>query len=77
MIQKRYGWHYGVPAYMAATYVGWSRIDNDEHYWEDVIAGAVIAVGFNELFVEPSVYGFKVQLYPIEDNVGIRLSRNW
>lgn len=44
-LQFRYGWKYGAPAYTAAAIVGYSRIDNDEHDWEDVIAGAAIATG--------------------------------
>ena len=41
-MQNRYGWHYGVPAYATAVFVGWSRVDSDKHYWEDVAAGATI-----------------------------------
>jgi membrane-associated phospholipid phosphatase len=39
----RYGWEYGVPAYIAASAVAWSRVDNHHHHWQDVIASAAIA----------------------------------
>ena len=32
----RYGWRYGVPAYAAATFVAWSRVDAQKHHWYDV-----------------------------------------
>ena len=39
----RYGWKYGVPAYVAASAVAWSRVDNHHHHWKDVIASTLIA----------------------------------
>lgn len=49
-LQMRYGWEYGLPAYIAAGAVGWSRVESNNHYWRDVIAGAAIATGFNYIF---------------------------
>ncbi|MCL2672829.1 MAG: phosphatase PAP2 family protein, partial [Alphaproteobacteria bacterium] len=46
-LQMRYGWWAGVPAYAAASYTGWSRVNANKHYWHDVIAGAAIGIGFN------------------------------
>lgn len=51
-LYRRYGWEYGVPAYIAAAAVGWSRVDADAHYWRDVIVGAGIGIGFSYLFTE-------------------------
>jgi membrane-associated phospholipid phosphatase len=51
-LQKRYGWRYGVPAYLAATFVGWSRVDSDDHRVVDVVAGAAIGTGFTYLFTD-------------------------
>ncbi len=42
-LHYRYGWEYGVPAYAAAALVAYSRVDADKHYWEDVVAAAVLA----------------------------------
>ena len=44
-LQFRYGWEYGVPAYAAASLVGYSRVQADKHYVRDVVAGAVLATG--------------------------------
>lgn len=41
-IHKRYGYKKGRPAYLAATFVGWSRIQAYKHYTTDVLAGAVL-----------------------------------
>lgn len=45
----RYGWEYGVPAYAAAAYVGYSRVDAKKHHWYDVAASAGIALGYDLL----------------------------
>ena len=45
----RYGWQYGLPAYAAATFVGWSRVDAKKHHWYDVAASAGISFGFSKL----------------------------
>ena len=36
-------WQYGTPAYLAASVVGYSRVEADKHFVSDVIAGAAIA----------------------------------
>ena len=46
----RYGWEYGVPAYAAAGFVAYSRVDARKHHWYDVTASAVMAFGFSKLF---------------------------
>ena len=46
----RYGWQYGVPAYAAATFVAWSRVDSQKHHWYDVAASAGLAFGVSNIF---------------------------
>ena len=46
----RYGWRYGVPAYAAATFVAWSRVDANKHHWYDVTASAALAFGVSKIF---------------------------
>ena len=46
----RYGWRYGLPAYAAATFVGYSRIDAKQHHWYDVAASAGFAFTFSKIF---------------------------
>ena len=41
-MQKRYGWQIGVPATLAAAFVGFTRVQSNNHYIQDVVAGAVI-----------------------------------
>ena len=52
-IQKRYGWTYGIPAYLAASYVGYTRIEANKHDGWDVLAGAIIGIGMSYLFTKP------------------------
>lgn len=46
---QRYGWEYGVPAYAAAGFVGYSRVDANKHHWWDVAASAGLSLGYNAL----------------------------
>lgn len=46
----RYGWQYGAPAYAAAAFVGYSRVDSRQHHWYDVLASAGIAWGYSQVF---------------------------
>ena len=46
----RYGWEYGLPAYAAATFVAWSRVDAQKHHWYDVAASAGFAFTFSKIF---------------------------
>ncbi len=52
-IGKKYGWKAGLPAYIAASYVGWTRIDARKHDPWDVLAGAAIGIGSAYLFTKP------------------------
>ena len=52
-IQQRYGWKWGIPAYIGATFVGYTRVDSDKHYVEDVLAGAAIGIISGLYFTEP------------------------
>ncbi len=54
-IQKRYGWDYGLPAYILATVVGVSRMEGPDGYHDiwDVIAGASVGIGTVYLFTTP------------------------
>src|SRR5580698_1349449 len=46
----RYGWEYGVPAYAAALFTGYSRVEAKKHHWYDVAASGVLSFGFSKLF---------------------------
>ncbi len=46
-LRKRYGWRYGAPAYAAAVFVGYSRVQARKHYIHDVAAGAAIGTALS------------------------------
>lgn len=54
-LQRRYGWEYGIPAYLVAGLVGYTRIEgiDDRHDGWDVLAGAIVGVGSTYLFTTP------------------------
>jgi len=49
-LERRYGLVYGIPAYLAATFIGYSRIYSRKHYTIDVAAAAGIAIAVNYFF---------------------------
>ena len=49
-IEQRYGWKYGIPAYMLAAYVGWTRLYSGNHDWQDVAGGALLGVFLSRYF---------------------------
>ena len=75
-LHRRYGWRDAWPAYLLAAYVGWTRIDADEHDGWDVLAGGAIAVGWNWWLVEPRD-GTKITPALGSDQVGVAFSMRW
>ena len=51
-IQRKYGIKYGIPSLVLASFVGYSRVYANKHYWEDVIVGASIGVLGNMVFTK-------------------------
>jgi membrane-associated phospholipid phosphatase len=45
----RYGWEYGAPAYAAALFVGYSRVEAKQHHVWDVAASAAISFGYSKI----------------------------
>lgn len=60
VVQRRYGWKAGVPAYALASYVAASRVNDRRHYASDVIfgAGLGIAVGLTVTRDHPGAGSF-------------------
>lgn len=56
-LQRRYGWDVGLPAYLSASYVGWSRVNAEKHYVSDVLASAALAWSLNHWLVPESDAG--------------------
>jgi len=71
---NRYGWEYGLPAYAAAGFVGYSRVESQQHHWWDVAASAGISWGFNRWltnrYYNPDIYG-TASLMPGGGYVGV------
>src|SRR5665213_1900342 len=38
----RYGWQYGLPAFVATQFVSYSRVQAKEHHWYDTLASSAI-----------------------------------
>lgn len=72
-IEQRYGWTYGIPAYVAATYVGWTRVDSQQHYTIDVVAGAAIGI-ISSLYFTTPYKGMQITPYAKNGNYGVELS---
>src|SRR5437867_4400448 len=75
-MRKRYGWEYGVPAYAAASFVAYSRVESREHHPQDVVAGAAIGIVSSFIFTKP-YKGWHVQADADGKYFGLRLSRAW
>ena len=73
---ERYGWKWGTPAYAAAAYVAYVRVDEDHHHWRDVIASGALAYGVALLTVTPENATY---LAPIigPDFLGLRWERSF
>jgi len=75
-MHRRYGQDYAIPAYAAATFVGYSRVDSDNHFVEDVIAGAAIGV-LSSYFLTSRYEGIAVVPVAARDFVGITFNMQW
>ncbi len=75
-LQERYGWKYGVPAFLVASGVSYIRVREDKHHWRDVVAGGGLAYGVSFLTVTPLG---ALHLAPVvgPDWMGIRFQRSF
>ncbi len=69
----RYGAKWGVPAYALAAYTGWSRVNGEKHYWDDVVAGASIAILSNLYFTKPISEDVLISPRVEGDSLGLNL----
>ncbi|MCY7271497.1 MAG: phosphatase PAP2 family protein [Sphingomonas bacterium] len=51
-LEQRFGWKVGIPAHLAAAFVGLARVKADKHYWHDVLVGAAIGEAAGLLLVD-------------------------
>jgi len=77
-IAIRYGWRYGIPAYLGAAYVGWSRIEgeSDKHDIYDVAAGAAIGILSSYYFTKP-YKGVEIVPFAGSGALGFSMCKRW
>ena len=75
-VWKRYGWGYGAPAFLLASFVGYSRVDSREHYTRDVLAGAAIGILSSYIFTKP-YKGWQVSVEGDTASIGLQFSRHF
>ena len=75
-MRKRYGWEYGVPAYAAASFVAYSRVESGQHHPQDVVAGAGIGILSSYIFTKP-YKGWTVNVAGDTKSFGVRLSHSF
>lgn len=63
-LMRRYGWEFGVPAYVLAAYVSWGRIYSKKHRFWDVAAGAALGTAVGLLFTTPFMKKNNVTIQP-------------
>jgi membrane-associated phospholipid phosphatase len=73
---QRYGWKWGIPAYLAAASVAYVRVAEDKHHWRDVIAASTLAYGVALVTVTPENATY---LAPVigPDFLGLRWQRSF
>ena len=83
-IHFRYGFRYALPAYMAASFVGYSRVHAKKHDYTDVLAGAVLGIATSWFFTQPRMQPLLepvkgVNLTPMvrKDGIGLMFSTRW
>lgn len=76
-IQLRYGWAWGTPAYLAAAYTGWSRVESKRHWPEDVYAGAAIGIASSWLYTQPLVTGVAIAPVAAPGYYGVTMAARW
>ena len=75
-VHKRYGLEYALPMYLGAAFVGYSRVESDNHHPVDVLAGAVIGTLSSFYFTTPRG---DLMVTPSAENgvYGITISKTW
>jgi len=76
-LQRRYGWQWGIPAYAAAAYTGWSRVELKAHHPHDVFAGAAVGILSSYVFTTPYLKNLEVSAVVETDYVGLSMRTTW
>lgn len=76
-IQRRYGWHPGIPAYLVAAYVGWLRIETDDHDAADVIGGTAVGIISSYLLTKPFTDNVRASAWTDGKSAGLQIQVRW
>ena len=76
-IQKRYGWRSGIPAYAVASYVGWLRVETDDHDSADVIGGAAVGILSSYLLTQTFDENIQASVWTDGESAGLQIQVRW
>jgi membrane-associated phospholipid phosphatase len=76
-IQKRYGWRPGIPAYAVAAYVGWLRVETDDHDNADVLAGAAVGIVSSYLLTKAFDDNVRASAWSDGASAGLQIQVRW
>lgn len=74
MLENRYGWKAGLPAFAVASFVGVARIEARKHYWYDVVAGAALGAGAGLLLTSKRDGGVRLVPWAAHRSGGVSLA---
>lgn len=73
-VHMRYGLKYAWPMYIAAGYVGFTRVDSNRHHQTDIAAGAAISMLTCVLIVSPYLPGIEATPVISAGTCGLRIA---
>ncbi len=76
-IQRRYGWRPGIPAYLIAVYVGWLRVETDDHDIADIIGGAAVGIISSYLLTKPFDDNVSASAWTDGKSAGLQIQVRW
>ena len=79
IVAAEHGWYYGAPAMLLAAFVGYSRINDDQHHVHDVVAGATVGLScaygiYNSHKPESEKSAMHIQVVPTPIPGGMELA---
>jgi membrane-associated phospholipid phosphatase len=76
VLQRRYGWKVGIPAYAAGTYVAVARMSANKHHLTDVMAGAAVGLAAGRtVTVGLSKHRFALGVAPTQGGAAITFTK--
>ncbi|MCA9735276.1 MAG: PAP2 family protein [Deferribacteres bacterium] len=76
-MEKHFGLKIGIPAYIAAGFVGWSRVKSKKHSAGDVLRGAIAGAFFPHWDLAKLHKTIKIKATNIENGIGLNLELSW